>query len=423
MGKTKSKKGTLAFKVDLEKAYDRVDWWFLEATLMEFGFPNSIVYLIMCCIKSSSLSILWNGSRLESFSPSRGLRQGDPLSPYLFVLCMEKLAVYINKKVDNGVWSPVAVSRGGPRFSHLLFADDVMLFCKASSSQVKMVLSTLNDFCMASGMKVNFDKSRVLCSKNVSRTRRDNFTNISSIRFTTNLGKYLGVPLRHGRVSRSMFSSVLEKINKGLASWKGSLLNQAGRVCLAKSVIASIPIHQMQVMFVLKGIRNEINRVTRHFIWKGCAGNRSLSLVQWNTLVTPKTFGGLGVRDAHSVNLALLGKLMWALLHDTNKAWVQVLGHKYFQNASVLEMPKINNASYVCKSIVKAAKALMDGFGWNIGDSQKSFWYDTWLPFGPLCNKLPFVHITDFDLKLSEVWRDGAWDLASLHTPLPDDLV
>ena len=94
---------------------------------------------------------------------------------------MEKLAVYINQKIDKGVWSPVAVSRGGPRISQLLFANDVVLFCKASNSQVRMVLSILHDFCKASEMKVNFEKSRVLCSKNVFRARRDNFTNISSI--------------------------------------------------------------------------------------------------------------------------------------------------------------------------------------------------------------------------------------------------
>lgn len=81
-----------------------------------------------------------------------------------------------------------------------------------------MVLSTLHDFCKASEMKVNFEKSRVLCSKNVSRARRDNFTNISSVQFTTDLGKYVGVPLSHGRVNHTMFSGVLEKIKKRLAS-------------------------------------------------------------------------------------------------------------------------------------------------------------------------------------------------------------
>ena len=137
MKKTKSKKGTLAFKIDLEKAYDRVDWGFLKQTLVSFGFPPPTVNLIMHCVTASSLSILWNGDRLNSFTPSRGLRQGDPISPYLFVLCMERLSCSINQQVDKGVWKPVAVSRGGPRISHLMFADD-LLPVKLKNSKFKL---------------------------------------------------------------------------------------------------------------------------------------------------------------------------------------------------------------------------------------------------------------------------------------------
>lgn len=93
--RSKSKKGFIAVKIDLEKAYDNVDWGFLRLTLCEFGFPDIIVSLIMWSVQTSSLSVQWNGSRLEPFSPTKGLRQGDPLSPYLFLLCMEKLSLFI----------------------------------------------------------------------------------------------------------------------------------------------------------------------------------------------------------------------------------------------------------------------------------------------------------------------------------------
>lgn len=96
MHKTISKMGSAVFKIDLEKAYDSVDWGFLRNTLHDFDLPDRIINLIMSCVTSSSLSILWNGNKLDSFHPTRGLRQGDPMSPYLFVLCMEKLAMYIN---------------------------------------------------------------------------------------------------------------------------------------------------------------------------------------------------------------------------------------------------------------------------------------------------------------------------------------
>lgn len=101
MRNTKSKKGTMAFKIDLEKAYDRIDWRFLEASLVRFGFSKATINLIMACVTSSSLAILWNENRLPNFNPKKGLRQGDPISPYLFVLCMKILACFISHRVSK----------------------------------------------------------------------------------------------------------------------------------------------------------------------------------------------------------------------------------------------------------------------------------------------------------------------------------
>ena len=264
--RTKSRKGAMAFKIDLEKAYDRVDWNFLEHTLESFGFPSLIIRLVMNCVQASNLSILWNGNRLDSFQPRRGLRQGDPISPYLFVLCMERLACFISKQVDEGIWDGVAVSRGGPRVSHLMFADDLLLFCKAKKSQVQNVVHTLELFCKASGMKINIEKSKAICSRNISNRRKEMLSGVSHIPFTSDLGKYLGVNLNHPRAARSIFSDSLEKIKNRLASWKGRLLNRAGRLCLIKSVASSLPIYQMQVTLFPTSVCQKIDSVLRQFL-------------------------------------------------------------------------------------------------------------------------------------------------------------
>ena len=100
---SRAKKGPIAFKTDLEKACDRPNWDFLEPTLHDFGFPPTTISLIMSCVRSSNSSVLWNGAKTGHFTLSRGLRQGDPLPPYLFVFCMDKLSLSIQQKVLSGI--------------------------------------------------------------------------------------------------------------------------------------------------------------------------------------------------------------------------------------------------------------------------------------------------------------------------------
>lgn len=103
MRNSNKKKGDVVYKIDLEKAYDHVNWPFLRSCLQKFGFPDIAIELIMHCVITTSLSIIWNGGRLHAFSPTRGLRQGDPLSPYLFVICMELLSYDILQTVDANI--------------------------------------------------------------------------------------------------------------------------------------------------------------------------------------------------------------------------------------------------------------------------------------------------------------------------------
>ena len=121
MGRTKGKGGYMALKIDLEKAYDKLEWGFNRSMLIRFNFPNNLIEIIMSCISSVSTFVLFNGGSLDPFRPSRGIRQGDPLSPYIFILCMEFLNQLIQEKCEAKVWCPVKASRSGPSFSHLFF--------------------------------------------------------------------------------------------------------------------------------------------------------------------------------------------------------------------------------------------------------------------------------------------------------------
>ncbi|GKV23269.1 hypothetical protein SLEP1_g33018 [Rubroshorea leprosula] len=166
MRRLKGKKGALALKIDLHKAFDRVDWGFLKEVLIDFNLPEPLIQLIMFSVTSLQLSIIWNGEQLPSFQPQQGLRQGDPLSPYLFIMVMEKLSYMILSRRQQHQWKPFKISRGGLPFSHLFFADDLMLFGTASFSQIEIIMECLSGFAGCLGLELNLSKSKLFVSPN-----------------------------------------------------------------------------------------------------------------------------------------------------------------------------------------------------------------------------------------------------------------
>lgn len=132
LGNKKGRKGGMILKIDMEKAYDQIEWEFVANTLREAGIPSTLSSIMMECVTNSQFRLLCNGETTEIISPSRGMRQGDPVSPYLCVLRMDRLSHIICKEVDGGRWKPLQASSRWPKISYLFFADDLLLFAEAS---------------------------------------------------------------------------------------------------------------------------------------------------------------------------------------------------------------------------------------------------------------------------------------------------
>ncbi|XP_061355877.1 uncharacterized protein LOC133300367 [Gastrolobium bilobum] len=145
MNRLTDKKAYMSIKIYLAKAYDCLNWNFVSRVLLEVGIPSSLVGIICSCISSSSFQVIWNGSASDNFFPYRGIRQGDPLLPYLFVLCIDKLSHLIAKAVRNKGWKPMKAGRNGPLISHLMFANDLVLFGEASITQLEVAWRILNN--------------------------------------------------------------------------------------------------------------------------------------------------------------------------------------------------------------------------------------------------------------------------------------
>uniref|UniRef100_A0A151UGD4 Ribonuclease H protein At1g65750 family n=1 Tax=Cajanus cajan TaxID=3821 RepID=A0A151UGD4_CAJCA len=375
--------------------------------------------LIMNCVSSSSLHLLWNGVKTATIIPRRGLRQGDPLSPYLFVLCMEKLGLLINQAVYDRHWQPIKISKEGPFISHLFFADDCLLFVKARNSQVRLMQIIIDEFCTKSRLKINVDKSRAFASKTITSAKKARLQGISNIRFTTSLGKYLGFPIFYGRPRREVFQPVFDRISAKLATWKGKLLSKPGRVTLANAVISSIPTFFMQLYWFPNYICSTLDQMSRDFIWKGSSG-KGINLVAWTKITRRRREGGLNTRISRFKNVSLLGKLVWDLLQGHDKFWVSIMSKKYLLSDSILKCQK-KQGSYVWRSIIKARDFLLSGFKLKLGNRDVSFWFKDWTGEGPLCERVWAIDVHDLEMRVRDVWNEEGWNLSSLWTSLSKD--
>ncbi|XP_068485050.1 secreted RxLR effector protein 78-like [Phaseolus vulgaris] len=149
------------FKVDYEKAYDSVSWEFLYYMLGRLGFCERWIRWIKSCLESSSVSVLVNGSPTSEFCPKRGLRQGDPLAPFLFLIVGEGLTGVVRKAVEKNLVESLEVGVKNVKVNMLHYADDTLFLCEANFKSVCNLKVILHCFELASGLKVNFSKSRI----------------------------------------------------------------------------------------------------------------------------------------------------------------------------------------------------------------------------------------------------------------------
>ncbi|XP_075665198.1 uncharacterized protein LOC142634829 [Castanea sativa] len=191
--------GFMALKLDMSKAYDRVEWPFMEKVLMKMDFQNRWVKLMMACITTASYSVLINGEPHGHITPSRGLRQGDPLSPYLFLMCTEGLHGLISKAASNGDIRGVSICRNGPKLTHLLFADDSLIFCTATENECQTLLNILATYERASGQQINKAKTTLFFSKSTNDDMKNRIKDMLGVEVVHHYEKYLGLPSLVGR--------------------------------------------------------------------------------------------------------------------------------------------------------------------------------------------------------------------------------
>jgi hypothetical protein len=378
--KKRGNMGYAAVKLDMSKAYDRVEWDFVEKMMRKLGFAEEWISLIMRCVTSVSYQIRLNGSLTDTIIPQRGLRQGDPLSPYLFLICAEGFSSLLNKAEQCGELEGIKISAEAPSFNHLLFADDSLVLIKATRASAKSLQNVLHLYEVCSGQTINFDKSSIMFSENTREEMRTQVLRELNIGAEARTEKYLGLPVYVGRARTKTFEYLKDRIWQKIQGWKERMLTKSGKDILIKACAQAIPTFAMSCFDLTKSLCEQISTMVCRWWWAQNEEENKVHWLSWEVLSKTKREGGLGFRDLHGFNMAMLARQAWRMLTNPSSLCARVLKARYFPNVSILEATANNGISYTWRSILKGCKLLKEGLIWRIGNGEEvNIWNDPWL--------------------------------------------
>ncbi|XP_022772479.1 uncharacterized protein LOC111315160 [Durio zibethinus] len=229
--KDAANEGMFSLKLNMSKAYDRVEWNSLKGMTGKIGFYSRWVDIIVNCVTTVSYSIVVNRCITDSFNLKEDLRQGDSLSLYLFLICSEGLSALLAKNQRKGFLLGIQASQSGPRVTHLFFADDSFPFTSANRSESERVKHVLQRYEDSSGQTINFDKSALYFSSNTTETQQEEIKEAFGVQITSKPEKYLGLPSMVGRDRKRAFRGLKDRISSRLASWSNKTLSLDGKEC------------------------------------------------------------------------------------------------------------------------------------------------------------------------------------------------
>lgn len=414
----------LILKLDFEKAFDSVDWSFLLQLLDKFNFSKDWIRWIKEILTTTRTSVLVNGSPTKEFSPERGLRQGDPLSPLLFDLVAQVLSYMISKAEYLGIIDGIKVTESSPVITHLQYADDTVIFIKSNSKSVMGIKSVLQGFQLLSGLKINFNKSSLYGIGQNQETLKG-WADILGCEIGGDSFVYLGMEVLKPPNSVRYWDPLLNKVKKKLASWKSKSISMAGRTVLLKVVLDSLPIYWMSLQKVPKSVVQKIDTLRRSFLWDHTSASgsvtRKMHLVAWEKICSAKEDGGLGIKLTEQRNKALLLKWWHRCYTERDNLWNKVLkakyGHNVWVNLGGVELCQSMSQSFknICKvgCDVNNSGSTSQLFVWRVYNGEDVFfWEDVWA--GPASLKSTYARIYSLSKykwisisKMKDLWLRG----------------
>jgi hypothetical protein len=285
----------------------------------------------MNLISSTFFSIPVNGVPSQPFSPTRGIRQGDPLSPFLFFIMVEGLECYIKPSIQNRSLQGLPLNGLQPTATHIQFFDDTFLMNIPTMQEANKLISILSDFSEASNTTFNLAKSQLFFF-NTPEAIQQHLSQFLNTLVYTLLSRYLGLPLSDSIAINISWDSLLLSISNHLINWTFHSLNLPTKIVLLKSVLQAIPAYLFSSLAAPQSDINKIRNLQRNFLWHGHNSDKKWALVSWDKVCKPKSSGGMGLWDPGKLNSTMGERIWWRWLKNLSETWEKLWKRKYAPN-------------------------------------------------------------------------------------------
>lgn len=405
-------------KVDLAKAFDRLEWNFIRNALVRLGLNFHFINLIYACISNPNFSVLANGEPGDHFISTRGIRQGCPLSPYLFVVAINELSRTLQHEMNSNNLVGITLGPSCPPLHSLLFADDLILCGQATIQEATKINSILQTFCTHSGQTPNLQKSYILFSRNVDEATKQAIRTIFPVPNLQANTNHLGHPIIFNHNDRNRaYNFIYGKFKGKLTTIRANKLNHAGRLIYIQSVLSSIPVYYMSTVLFSQSFLHKITTIIRKFWWTGIQDDNTTNSIpyrSWDDICQPKENGGLGIRDLANINKSLIIQAAYSIATEKNPLLTAVLKAKYFHNKSFWTANTTGSRSIFWSSIMQVRTDLINNVTYQIQEGNSSIWSTPWISdWGTIHDQLKLpVTVQPLPSKVSDLWIPDTqqWD-------------